>query len=112
MGPATLRLRYRWPLIGSEFSTSGYSRLSLRHVNVLYLGVTFHGGHTEIAAEATLFAAPDRRLDMNAAVAVHAQHATFHPSGYAQGPAQVVGPKRPAQTEGRGIHVTDHLRFI
>src|SRR6202007_138051 len=39
---------------------------SLRHIHVLQLGVAFHRGHAEVAAQAALFESAEWRFEMQA----------------------------------------------
>ena len=85
---------------------------SLGHINILQLRVTVHRCHTEVAADAALLEPAKGRFGVDAGMRVDAHHAALDRLGHAKGAPQVIRPERAAQTVGRGIHVTDHLRLI
>ena len=92
------RARKLLPLPGGEgrgepiLLRHGYG-LGFGDVHILQLGVSLHGGHAEVPAEAALFEAPERRLDVDAAMRIDAQHAAFDRPRDAERAAQIVGPE-------------------
>src|SRR2546426_2083548 len=85
---------------------------SLRHVHIFQLRVTFHRRHAKVAADAAGFEATEGRLDVYAAVAVHAQHPALDGAAYPERASEVVGPEGTAQAVGRGVHLAEHLGLV
>src|SRR5207302_10679109 len=84
----------------------------LSDVHILEFRVPFHRSHSEIPANTALFEPAEGRLDMHAAMGVDAYHATLNLPRNPQCSAQIVSPKRGAQSIGRVVHLAKHLLLV
>src|SRR5436190_7061325 len=81
-------------------------------VDVFQFGVTFHGGHAQVASDAALLEAAERGFDMHAGMRIDTENAAFDIAGHAEGAFQVAGPDGTAQSIRAGVHLREHLSLV
>src|SRR5258708_30282207 len=90
------------------------SSSALLHVNVnrLPFRIVIQRRQPQLAAQATLFHAAERRLHVYAAPGIDGEVAGLHGAGNAEGPADVARPDRAGEAVARVVRQGHRLRLV